>query len=221
MGNLKKMKVNTLLFLILIIIGCSSDGINSDKGKSNISDNTFPELKEFGDRKWIIGDFDGNGTSDDTLFESYVSRLTGKETYKVLNNTHPEENIKLVVNNEPVTRIYSNISGVDTLTVTESTQQSGLAILENLGDLNNDKSDEFGLVIKHEDFSNLNSYHIYTLQNNRFKKFFSFSINEMISFETDELFENGRIIKRIERNKIQYKFYSDSATFEIGQIVIK
>jgi hypothetical protein len=114
--------------------------------------------------------------------------------------------------NNPETRLYSSIASVDTFIVTKESQQNGLRNFVRLGDLNNDKSDEFGYIINWADFSNLNTFHVLTIKENKFEELFSFKINESVNLDPENLFENEVLIISINPKTIEYKFYSDSAT---------
>ncbi|MCB9251317.1 MAG: hypothetical protein H6605_02525 [Flavobacteriales bacterium] len=165
----------------------------------------------------ITGDFNGDGEPD-TIFESFISGLTGKEIPKIADSLDYENNLDLIMNEKPITRIYSSIKGIDTFTITKEPQQSGLQYFRNLGDLNQDGSDEIGLAIHWEDYSNLNQYFIYTIKKEAFVELFSFKIHESLFYDTSEnLFSNGSFIQKSGPAGIQYIFYSDSATFETGK----
>jgi hypothetical protein len=205
--------------ILSILFGCTSTtgdknsvAKKTEPGKPVISTNA--DLRKFGERLNITGDFDGDGIKD-TVFESYISEFTGKETYKILDSTDWEENMGLVIKNAPIARLYSNIKTVDTFIVTDELQQIGISFMENLGDLNNDKGDEIGYIIDWADESNLNHYHILTLsKNKKWKELFNFPINESVNYEPEYLFKNLSIVKKTGPNQIKYKFYSDSATVE-------
>jgi hypothetical protein len=210
-----------LTITLFILFGCTSN-TNNKKSIPKITEPSKPVTDKssaariFGERLSIEGDFDGDGKKD-SLFESYISELTGKETYKILDSTDWEENIGLVIKNAPITRLYSNIKTVDTFIVTEELQQIGISLIENLGDLNNDNGDEIGYIIDWADNSNLNHYHILTLsKNKKWEELFNFPINESVNYEPEYLFKNLSIVNKAGVNKINYKFYSDSATVEEG-----
>jgi len=192
----------------------SSVKLNADSSKTFT--NTNSESKLFGERLNLTGDFNGDGIKD-SIFESYISGLSGKETFKVLDTTDWENNVDLVVKNAPIALFYSNIKNADTFIVTKEPQQTGISLMENLGDLNNDKGDEIGYIINWADNSNLNTYHIISLnKNKKWQELFSFPINESVNYEPELLYKNSSIISKTGPNKINYKFYSDSATVEEG-----
>jgi hypothetical protein len=218
-----KKHYHTIFNASLIVFGISCHTL-PDENKSSVdtlgikksADTTFTK-KEFGDRLSIIGDFNGDKIID-TLSESYISSLTNRETFKTLDNQDWENNIDLVIKNKPITRLFANIPNVDTFVVTKEFQQAGLFHYRNLGDINNDGQDEIGYAIKWVDNSNLNSYHILGLKDNKFIELFNFSINEALLYGDQEgTFDNGDLIKRERERTILYKFYSDTATLETGK----
>jgi len=213
---------NSILFGLFIttIISCTRNGNNKTSSELTLSINKNADtnsIKEFGDRYSIVGDFNGDKMVD-TVFESYISSLTNKETYKKQNTVDWEKNIDLIVKKLPVTRLYASIPTVDTFIVTKEAQQIGLFHFRNLGDLNEDGKDEIGYAINWSDNSNLNHYHIVSIIDNKFKEIFSFEINEMFCYEGSEgLFDNKEFIQKIGNKTIKYKFYSDSATNNTGE----
>lgn len=218
-----KTLIKTTIFGLFIasVFSCNqTDNIKTITVDSlSISNNTDTNSlrKEFGDRYSIIGDFNGDGNKD-TVYESYISSMTSKETYKKQDNEDWENNISLIVKQLPVTRLYTSITKVDTFIVTNEAQQIGLFHFRNLGDLNEDGKDEIGYAINWADNSNLNHYHIVSIIDNKFKEIFSFKINEMLCYEgSEDLFDNKEFIQKIGNKTIKYKFYSDSATFETGE----
>lgn len=168
-----------------------------------------------GDRSSIVGDFNGDKARD-TIRESYISTLTNRETPKRIASENYGRMVSLIMKRQPLTRLFSSIAGVDTFIVTDQNQQMGIYGLTNLGDLNDDKTDEFGYIVDWADYSNLNTYRIMTLRNNKVETLFTFPINEMVSLDPDELLDGQHLLKKIGPKTIQYKFYSDSATVEIG-----
>ena len=222
-----KITFTKILFFILvtIIFGCNPTEnpkrIFSDSSSNNVEAKENTTHKELGERFSIVGDFNGDGITDN-IYESYISSLSNKEAYKVPDNQDWYRNIEMIVKQKPVTRIFSNIPNIDTFVVTKEPQQIGLFHFRNLGDLNEDGKDEIGFAINWADYSNLNTYHIVTIVNQRFKEILSFKINEMICFEnSEELFDNNDFIKKVDNKTIKFKFYTDSATFEVGQFRFK
>ena len=214
---------NTILFGLFIatIFSCNQTDNNKNIPVDSLSISNQADTnsfhKEFGDRYSIVGDFNGDRKVD-TVFESYISSLTNKVTYKKQNTVDWENNLDLIIKKLPVTRLYASIPRVDTFIVTKEAQQIGLFHFRNLGDLNEDGKDEIGYAINWLDNSNLNHYHIVSIIDNKFKEIFSFNINEMFCYEgSEELFDNKEFIQKIGNKTIKYKFYSDSATNDTGK----
>ncbi|MDP4203518.1 MAG: hypothetical protein Q8861_12555 [Bacteroidota bacterium] len=206
------MKRNTIIFGIIafILTSCNISG-----GNKKLTQRTqLPTSKELHiDKLFIVGNFNGDNTLD-TIKESYINSLTGKEIVKP---DITDFALEKIVKTNALSRLYSNISGVDTFIVTRISQQRGLYYLKNLGDINGDKKDEFGYIIDWADESNLNSIHVMTLNNGRIVELFCFKIHEQLSFDPENLIDQKFIVKPISKKEIEYKFYSDSATFEIGK----
>jgi hypothetical protein len=220
-------RVSILIAGICLFCCCN----NIPKETKNVSGDSIAQQKtsaskltnigNFNDRLKISGDFDGDGIID-TVYESYISELTGRETSKVLDSTDWERNIELIIKNKPVCRLYSNINFTGTYIVTKEYQQRGIFLFENLGDLNNDKGEELGYIIDWADDSNLNTYHVLTLsKNKKWKELFNFPVNETVNFESENLFKNNSVILKDKEGNIRYKFYSDSATVEEGMTIFK
>ena len=214
---------NTILFGLFIatIFSCNQTDNNKNIPVDSLSISNQADTnsfhKEFGDRYSIVGDFNGDRKVD-TVFESYISSLTNKETYKKQNTVDLENNLDLIIKKLPVTRLYASIPRVDTFIVTKEAQQIGLFHFRNLGDLNEDGKDEIGYAINWSDNSNLNHYHIVSIIDNKFKEIFSFNINEMFCYEgSEELFDNKEFIQKTGNKTFKYKFYSDSATNDTGE----
>lgn len=89
--------------------------------------------------------------------------------------------------------------------------------LINLGDLDGDKTDEFGYMIQWADYSNLNTYYIGKIERNKFVNLFNFQVNEAVNFDEGNLIDNKYLIKLVSQKTIEYKFFSDSATVETGK----
>ena len=168
------------------------------------------------ERLSIIGDFDGDKIKD-TIFESYISSLTKRECPKSFDTEDFEKDIELIINQKPITRIYSNIVGIDTLIVSTETQQTGIDWFSNLGDLNADGTEEFGYIINWADYSNINTFHIMTIKGKYFKELLTFKVNESINLETENLIDEKFLIKPVDKKTIEFQFYSDSATVETGR----
>lgn len=210
-------KILTLvsLFLLSILTACDS-GIGQQKTTNLASDSTTqviaPSMK-IDDRFSIVGDFNGDKVQD-TIFESYISSLTNTECPKNRDSVDYDKNVELIMNQKPVTRLYSGLKDIDTFIVTTGRQQIGIYLFSNLGDINDDGSDEFGYIIDWADYSNLNTFHVMTLRGKQIKELMSFKINESVSLDPDNLIDGKLLIKPTGPKTIEYKFYSDSATVE-------
>ncbi len=215
----------TLLFSLSILYSC----VGTDKKKVSDTDSLGADIKSISpglksntdDRYSIIGDFNGDKIPD-TLFESYISALTNSETTKIPDSNNWENNISLIIKNKPITRLYTNLRGIDTFVVSVAPQQSGLFHFRNLGDLNADGKDEIGYAIQWADYSNINTYYVITLDGKRFIPIMDFRINEALLYDHQEgLFENNELIKPKDASGFWYKFYSDSASVEIGEYTFR
>jgi hypothetical protein len=212
-------------FLVLVITGCNSKAV--DKTVGTAQDSTMPEKRVAGstldaaaadiaDRLKITGDFNGDGRTD-TLYESYISAKDRAETRKRWDTLDWERNVELVIYNEPVCRLYTNIPGADTFVVTKDVQHTGIELFENLGNLDGEKGDELGYIVDWADLSNLNHYHIISFKQGKWVELFNFTIHETMMYEREYLFDNGSVITKNGPLGIRYKFYSDSATMEEGR----
>jgi hypothetical protein len=208
----------TIALYSVLLVECGSDQSSAER-LNNVDTMMVSAMSENIDERFsITGDFNGDMISD-TIFESYISSLTNKEISKAADTTDWENNIDLVIKRKPITRLYSSIAGIDTFAVTTDFQQAGVSSFSNLGDLNGDKSDEFGYTINWTDYSNLNTFHIVTIKNKKFNELFSFTINESVNFEPENLIEGKFLVRSLKPEnpkKIEYRFYSDTASVETG-----
>ena len=189
--------------------------VNIPESKGNIT----PKYR-MGERFKLAGDFNGDGIID-TIYESYISAKSGGETYMDMDTTDWEQNVKMVIENKPVSRLYTNIEGVDTFIVTNEPQLKGLLRLENLGNINGEKGDEMGYMIDWADFSNINTYHIITLTQGKWVEIYSFPINESISFQPENLFDSKHIVMPLSDGRIKYRFYGEEAEVHDSVISLK
>ncbi|HET6994490.1 MAG TPA: hypothetical protein VFI06_05895 [Chitinophagaceae bacterium] len=224
------MKNSVAIPTLVICILCSCSNISKEKNKAvnNVTVDSSTRQETVAeralrtrDRLKISGDFDGDGIID-TVYESYISSLTDKETLKTLDSSDGERNMELIIANKPESRIYSTINPADTFILTKDHQQSGIFGFENLGDLNDDKGDELGYIIDWADYSNINRYHILTFsKDKKWKELFDFQINEAASFEQESLFKNNSLIQKQKDGSIKYKFYGDTGYIEEGRMSFK
>jgi hypothetical protein len=212
------MKLNNLFLAIIVLLVSCSQPSGKQPQNNSLKDSVLvaEQGPKFDDRLFVVGDFNGDGIKD-TIFESYISSLTNKETPKKFANEELDKSIDLIIKNQPVTKLYTHTAGVDTFIVTKEYQQSGMNCLINLGDLDGDKTDEFGYMIQWADYSNLNTYYIGKIKQNNFVKLFNFPINEAVNFDEVNMLDNKYLIKLVSPKTIEYKFFSDSATIETGK----
>jgi hypothetical protein len=208
-----------MYFVLILMDGCHENQNTQTPAlvvPEKSTENTAPKYR-MGERFKVTGDFNGDSIID-TVYESYISAISGRETYMDMDTTDWEENIKMIIDNKPVSRLYTSIKGVDTFVVTNDPQLRGLLRLENLGKINGENSDKLGYVINWADFSNINSYHIIALSQNKWEEIYSFPINEAVNFQPENLFDGKHIVKVLPNGQIKYKYYNDNA--EVSDSVI-
>jgi hypothetical protein len=189
--------------LIILSLGCSSKPSDNTEDV----DEDAPMAPSFS-RMFLIGDYDGDERID-TLFESYISGVTGKEITDITDGNSVEEE-------KPIDRFYYSHPGIDTFLITNEPRQKGILMLVNLGNVNGKPGEEVGYIVDWLDESNINAYHIVTLNGKRWEEIVQFPINEMLSFEPGNVFENQSLVIA-DSTGFKYKFYSDSATVETGK----
>lgn len=208
----------------LPIIEENSDDLQyfSTEKSIKLKNNKTAETPIFGYRFRIEGDFNGNGFID-TLTEHFYSQLTMTETNKFYRNlTDFEQFSKLNASKKPLSFISSNNSYIDTLFVASNKQMTGLSFLKNEGDLNDDNIDELSYVINWADFSNINTYHIFTYTNDSWTELYHFPIWEWQLPTQDILTYNNShnnnttdnftgLVTKLETNKIQVIYRNENA----------
>jgi hypothetical protein len=223
---MKHLQILVILALLLPLAACLQHQFNAKASAKN-TDTILIDLPcehcnfatryRTGYRIQISGDFNGDGKTD-TIYESYISALTGAETYKDMDSIYWEENVVAIMKNKPISRFYTNIRGVDTFIVNKDSQQRGTWLLENLGDVYGGKGDELGYVVNWADYSNTNTYHIITLLNGKWRELYQFDINEAVNYQPENLFDSTSIIKPLEHGKIRHKYFDIHA--EISDTVV-
>jgi hypothetical protein len=212
-----------LLGIPVWIASCSGQKPGEEKKQSAVNaipvDSSSMISREFGERLSVNGDFNGDKITD-TVYESYISIHTGKESYKHLNASDIEDERNAIAKNRPVCRIYSTIPGSDTLDLMNGGDHRGIDRFENLGNINRIKGDELGYIIDMAGHSQWNIYYILTYsRGSGWSQIFEFPINEMFYYGEADLYEGDKIVWRDSlTNEIKYIFYSDSATAETGTI---
>jgi hypothetical protein len=151
---------------------------SSPKNESGEAQKTIPKnIKPiFGYRFIISGDFDGDGKKEQ-LIEHYFSRITNKESNKFYDGISDQgELVDLTVKKQPYSFALSDNKAIDTLHIAEQSQLLGLSYLKNEGDLNGDGTDEVSYVVDWADWSSLNTWHIMTYKNKKWREVYKFDI---------------------------------------------
>lgn len=171
----------------------------------------------FGYRFEISGDFDGDGKKEH-LLEHYFSSIDNKETnkyYKGLNEYN--QLVVLTQLKEPYSFVMSDNLKIDTLHIAKNNQLFGLSYLKNEGDLNGDGTDEVSYVVDWADWSNSNTWHIVTFEENEWKELYAFPIWDwqipdlpelinqygLLGLEDKIVFDNNDSINRVLINKLK------------------
>jgi hypothetical protein len=172
--------------IFLSINSCKNSTGQLQKEKPNSSIGTIKKTKAstqikkepkpvFGYRFTIIGDFDGDGKKE-KLIEHFYSRIDHKETNKFYENADYDQLVELTEKKKPYSFISCDNKRISDLPIAAKDQLLGLAYLKNEGDLNGDGTDEISYVVDWADWSNLNTMHIMTYKNRKWKELYSFSI---------------------------------------------
>jgi hypothetical protein len=182
------MRSNPIAFIFLFIwqTACTNHK-NIDHGKEAIllldtikTDSIVSSKKTlkpvFGFRFIVTGDFNGDGKKE-KLTEHFFSALDHREANKFYENVlEYDDLIELTLKKRPYCVINSDNKKIGEFTISLKEQQLGLSYLKNEGDLNGDGTDELSYVINWADRSNLNTWHIVSFQNNKWKDVYSFPI---------------------------------------------
>lgn len=142
----------------------------------------------WGERKTVVGDFDGDGTQD-TLYEQYISRLTGKETNKDYDWSNSGDmgndccdwlfyKQRWISEKDPLVRLESKNPAIKRFDVESGGAQNGFGYLKNVGDLNGDSTDEIAYYIYDVDMSSMNSCALATYKNGKWKQVHRWGIHE-------------------------------------------
>jgi len=176
--------LKTIAFLIFVTV-CSCNSANrqpnepkKDTPKVGIRKDSLPtkHYPVFGYRIVITGDFDGDGRKE-KLVEHYFSGIKNKETNKFDEGpTEYDQLVEAAEKKKPISFVLSDNKNIDTLHISSEAQSFGLAYLKNEGDLNGDGTDEVSYVVNWADWSNLNTWHIMTYKNKKWKELYSFAI---------------------------------------------
>lgn len=178
------MRYLQVLMIIISIFGCQSKTTNKLESMESKGSQIETKSDNFSDRLMITGDFDGDKRID-TLKESFISSIDGKETNKY-SDIEYDSLVAVTIKKKPICRLISN--NLTPLIVNKDKYQLfGLAFLKNEGDLDNDGSDELGLIVDWADWSNVNYYQIFSYKNENWTELINFEIRD---FDIADLKEN-------------------------------
>ena len=139
----------------------------------------------WGERERLTGDFDGDGTQD-TLYEKYISQLTGKETNKNYDFSGDlGEGVDWLFywqiwigEKKILLKMVGNKPEIKPWIVDENGLHDGFLYLKNVGDLNQDSTDEIVYILNNIDFSNGSTGVLVTYKNGKWKAITSWNITE-------------------------------------------
>jgi len=207
---------------ILLMTACHSNSSENEATRKNdsvsLAKNVFTD--QMGGRFFLTGDFDGNGIKD-TLFESYISLISKQESYKHYYFEETDKDNKKIISMHPLCRLYSHQSAIDSLLISNQYDQSGIFLIENLGNITGDAGDEIGFIIDNADLSLVNTYFIYTYSNHQWKLLYRFPINEMKSFDDENLINDTFLVRKAGPNTIVYKYVNDNDIIADGRKVLE
>jgi len=201
--------MNKILIFIILLLFFGFGSNPSNKITNKLPVKNFKEI--FGPRFTISGDFNGDEEID-TLRELYLSSINNKETNKYYDVDY-DSMVSLAVKKKPICKIVSNNNKIEPLIIKDTItwQLFGLAFLKNEGDLDNNGTDEIGLIIDWADWSNVNSYLVYTYSDNKWKQILSFEIRD---FDISELSKKGFLYKNSKGQIVVH-------TYELGDKIDK
>ncbi len=110
------------------------------------------------------------------MLERFVSTIDNRNLPKIYIDIPFDSVYALNLPHKPLAYLLDKKGVFDTLIISDDTPHLGLAYLKNEGDLNGDGIDEIGYVINWADFSNLNSYVIYSYIHQRWEELYRFPI---------------------------------------------
>jgi hypothetical protein len=167
----------------------------------------------WGKRMKVTGDFNGDGKID-TLYERYISQLTGRETNKEYSHDVEIDGMdflfcwqKLTFEKKPLVQLVSKDPAIKIFNVESDGAQAGFDYLKNVGDLNGDSTDEIAFYIYDVDMSSLNSCSLATYKKGKWKTIKYWNISEMDFYHR----ENEKVLDPIYIKKndgrVYYKDY--------------
>jgi hypothetical protein len=176
-------------YLIAIFCACLLMSCNHRENKTPIKLSVKPKTTiyssqsnkkltpVFGYRFTITGDFNGDGKKE-KLTEHYFSNITQQETNKFCEKLDYDSLVSLTKLKKPHSFVLCNDKKINTLEISQNPQLLGLSYLKNEGDLNGDGTDEVSYVVNWADWSNVNTWHIVTYKNDKWRDIYSFSIRD-------------------------------------------
>jgi len=138
----------------------------------------------WGGRMKVAGDFDGDGIQD-TLYEKYISQVTGKETNKSYEFEALGEGSdylfywqEWIAEKKVLLKLESKKKEIRSFVVDKNGLHDGFLYLKNVGDLNKDSTDEIVYILNYIDFSNSSSAQLVTYKNGEWNRLHHWIITE-------------------------------------------
>lgn len=203
-----------IIFLFFLCFSCSEN----EKDKTvHLAKPKKEKIEKFiyGNRFEIDGDFNGDGVKE-KLIEHYFDSLTNKEVPKFIEDMEDAERTTKI---SPFSFMISDNNKIDTLLIATGPQVSGVLYIKNEGDLNGDETDEISYVIHWADWSSLNTWHITTFMNNKWKELLTFPMSEWQLENFNE--KTNSLVKKLGNKKIQITFRNDEGEEETKTITLK
>ena len=229
MVHLKAIFPNYLSCLagLMTLLSCNSSNPDTEKNpapfdSTGIKTSTQVSNPVLQDRLMILGDFDGDGQQD-SLRESYLNQQ-GKESVKLFDGSNQDNQIEKVTANKGICRLlgYFGNHKSDSFLVTKDPRQTGLIWLSNEGNLDSVPGDEIAYVIDWADYSGMNTCFVMSWRPKKgWTNILSFTINENIQLENDQLYEGGHLLKSLGTGKVKYKYWSQEAELKEREAIIQ
>lgn len=179
MGFLFKYLLKPSIFIwVILLFSCAEDIENSSIVTSDVlSEKHMLKLEKL-KKKYVVGNFFGNGNID-TIFERNYSKRYNREIDFVPNPLQNEWDSLVSWFSQVDSDLYltGKLNSQDTLQLGPAL---GLYSLINIGDCNKDGKDDIALVIDYLDESRLNSCKIFSFCKGKWTLLKSFQVNEDI-----------------------------------------
>ncbi|HTB52214.1 MAG TPA: hypothetical protein VK718_05495 [Ferruginibacter sp.] len=174
-----KIKPVTVIHSIIKKDSLTEDSVQQTVHGRKLDSQYISTLKPiFGYRFVVTGNFKGDGKTD-TVTEHYFDTEKNKETNKYYDSIDFDTQMAIaIMYKSPYSFITCSDHSIDTLSVCKGGQLFGLSYLKNEGDLNGDGTDELSYVIDYADYSAINTCHLVTYKNGRWKELYSFEIRD-------------------------------------------